>query len=93
VLLINGGDPDFMKGPSRATFEAVEKLPVFYGSRHGVGHAATMFYPGGGEFANVATSWAQWQLKGDRKASTMFVSAKCQLCTDTNWDVESKRLK
>jgi dienelactone hydrolase len=92
VLLINGGDPDFMKGPSNATYQAIEKLPAFYGSRHGVGHAATMFYPGGGEFANVASDWALWQLKQDRKAGARFTGAKCGLCTNTDWDVESKHL-
>jgi dienelactone hydrolase len=92
VLLLNGGDPDFMKGASRATYEAIEKLPAFYGSRHDVGHAATMFYPGGGEFANVASSWARWQLKQDTTAGAMFVGSKCGLCVSPVWDVESKRL-
>jgi dienelactone hydrolase len=92
VLLINGGDTDFMKGPSRAAYEAIDKLPVFYGSRHGAGHAASVFYPGGGEFANVASSWALWQLKQDPRAGAMFVGPRCGLCSSTDWDVESKRL-
>ena len=48
--------------------------------------------PGGGEFANVATNWALWQLKGDKKASAMFVGPKCGLCANSNWDTQSKRL-
>jgi hypothetical protein len=92
VLLINGGDPDFMKGPSRAAYEAIENLPAFYGSRHGAGHAATLFYPGGGEFANVASSWVLWQLKQDTKAGAMFVGSQCGLCASADWDIESKRL-
>lgn len=51
-----------------------------------------MGHPGGGEFANVAWSWALWQLKGDKQAGAMFVGAKCGLCTNADWDVESKRL-
>jgi dienelactone hydrolase len=92
VLLINGHDRDFMMARSRATYDAIEDLPAFYGARHGAGHTATVFHPGGGEFANVASSWARWQLKGDRKASSMFVGAKCSLCTDPDWDVASKHL-
>jgi len=92
VLLINGGDRDFMMARSKATYEAIQSLPAFYGSRHGAGHTATVYHPGGGEFANVAWNWLQWQFKGDRKARAMFVGAKCRLCTDPNWDVKSKRL-
>jgi dienelactone hydrolase len=92
VLLINGHDRDFMMARSKATYDAIAGLPAFYGARHGAGHTATVFHAGGGEFANVASSWARWQLKGDRKASAMFVGAKCSLCTDPNWDAASKRL-
>ena len=93
VLFINGHERDFMMGPSKATFDALEKLPTFYGARHGAGHAATVYHPGGGEFANVATNWLRWQFKNDKKARTMFVGKKCGLCTNDNWDVEQKRLK
>jgi dienelactone hydrolase len=92
VLLINGGDRDFMKARSRATYDAIETLPAFYGSRHGAGHTATAYHPGGGEFANVAWKWVQWQFKGDKQAASMFVGAACRLCTDKNWDVASKHL-
>ena len=92
VLLINGHDSDFMMGPSKATYDAIENLPVFYGALHGVGHVGTVTQPGGGEFANVASNWALWQLKGDKAASAMFVGAKCGLCTSPNWDAKSKRL-
>lgn len=90
VLLINGGERDFMMATSKATYAAIAALPAFYGSRHGAGHTATMYHPGGGEFANVATNWLLWQFKGDGKAKKMFVGSRCDLCTNANWDVESK---
>src|SRR6188768_2458290 len=93
VLFINGHERDFMMGPSKATFDALANLPTFYGARHGAGHAATIYHPGGGEFANVATNWLRWQFKKDKKAGAMFVGKKCGLCTNANWDVEQKRLK
>jgi Domain of unknown function (DUF3471)/Chlorophyllase enzyme len=92
VLLINGHQSDFMMGPSKATYDAIANLPVFYGALHGVGHIGTVTLPGGGEFANVASNWALWQLKGDKSASAMFVGSKCGLCTSPNWDTQSKRL-
>ncbi len=92
VLLINGGERDFMMASSKATYDAIESLPAFYGSRHGAGHTATAYHPGGGEFANVAWNWVEWQFKGDPRAATMFVGADCRLCTNKNWDVDSKHL-
>jgi dienelactone hydrolase len=92
VLLINGHERDFMMERSKASYDAIENLPAFYGSRHGAGHTATVFHPGGGEFANVASNWVLWQFKGDRKARAMFFGPKCGLCINPNWDAQSKRL-
>jgi dienelactone hydrolase len=92
VLLINGHERDFMMARAKATYDAIDTLPAFYGARHGAGHTATAYHAGGGEFANVASNWVLWQFKGDRKASEMFVGAKCGLCTNANWDAEGKRL-
>lgn len=92
VLLINGHERDFMMERSKATYDAIDTLPAFYGARHGAGHTATAYHAGGGEFANVASNWVLWQFKGDRKASAMFVGAQCGLCTNKNWVAEGKRL-
>jgi len=93
VLLINGSDPDFMMATSAATFDMINNLPVFYGARHNAGHTATVFHPGGGEFANVASNWLLWTFKGDKKAGKMFAGKNCGLCTNSNWDVKSKGIK
>jgi dienelactone hydrolase len=90
VLLLNGGEPDFLMGASAATFEAINHVPEFYGARHNAGHSATYFHPGGGEFANVASNWLLWTLKGDKEAGKMFIGKDCSLCTNSNWDVKSK---
>ena len=90
VVLLNGGDVDFLMGASAATFEAINHVPAFYGSRHNAGHSATYFHPGGGEFANVASNWLLWTLKGDKEAGKMFAGKDCSLCTNSNWDVKSK---
>jgi hypothetical protein len=93
VLLINGHEPDFMMAASGATFDQIDRLPAFYGARHNAGHTATVFHPGGGEFANVASNWLRRTFKGDKKAGRMFVGKNCELCTNSNWDVRSKGLK
>jgi hypothetical protein len=65
-------------------------VPAFYGARHGAGHTATVFHPGGGEFANVASNWLKWNFKKNAEAAKMFVGDDCSLCTNSNWDTESK---
>lgn len=93
VLLINGHEPDFMMAQSKATFDAIDNVPAFYGARHNAGHTATVFHPGGGEYANVASNWLMWTFKNDKKAGAMFVGKNCGLCTNANWDVQSKGIK
>jgi len=93
VLLINGGEPDFMYAPQQASFEIIDTVPVFYGARDNAGHTATFYHPGGGEFANVASNWLRYVFKGDATAGTMFVGDNCTLCSDPNWETGSKRLQ
>jgi len=92
VLLINGSEPDFMMAASKSTYDAIQKLPAFYGARHNAGHTATVFHPGGGEYANVASNWLMWTFKKDKKAGAMFAGKNCDLCKNTNWDTASKGL-
>jgi hypothetical protein len=90
VLLINGHERDFLMAASKSTYDAITHVPAFYGARHGAGHTATVLHPGGGEYANVASNWLKWQFKKDAEAAKMFVGDDCSLCTNSNWDTESK---
>ena len=90
VLPINGHERDFLMAASKANFDAITHVPAFYGARHGAGHTATVFHPGGGEFANVASNWLKWTFKKDAEAAKMFVGDDCSLCTNPNWDTEAK---
>ena len=89
VLYVNGGERDLMASASEADFEAIDHVPAFYASRYGGGHLGTLTHAGGGEFANVASAWLLWRLKGDAEAGRMFTSPDCSLCVDPNWDVRS----
>jgi hypothetical protein len=93
VLIINGHERDFMMATSKETFDAIDHVPAFYGARHNAGHTATVFHPGGGEYANVASNWLMWTFKKDKKAGAMFVGKNCSLCTNANWEVQSKGIK
>jgi dienelactone hydrolase len=93
VLFINGGEVDFMMEPSHANFEQINHVPAFYGARDNAGHTATMYHPGGGEFANVASNWVRYHFKDDAAAGKMFVGDDCSLCTNANWETDSKGLE
>lgn len=90
VLLVDGHERDFAQPVSRSTFDAIDHLPVFHGSRHGGGHLSTFYHPGGGEMANVASGWLRWHFKGDPEAARMFEGTRCGLCTNPDWDTASK---
>jgi TonB family protein len=93
VLLLNGHELDHTMAGSAASFDAIDQVPVFYGARHDAGHFATFLHPGGGEFANVASSWLRFTLKEDTEAGKMFVGASCGLCTNDNWETRARRLE
>jgi dienelactone hydrolase len=78
---------------SAAGFESIGHVPVFYGTRRDVGHFGTFDHAGGGEFANVASNWLKWTLKGNAVAGAMFVGEDCGLCTDPHWIVQAKGLE
>lgn len=92
ALFINGGEVDFMYGPSRENFELVTHVPAFYGARDNAGHTATFYHPGGGEFANVTSNWLKYHFKGDAEAGKMFVGENCGLCELDTWETASKGL-
>lgn len=92
VLFINGHEVDFMMDESRDNFDRVDHQPTFYGARENAGHTATVFHPGGGEYANVAANWLRMVFKDDAEAARMFVGSDCELCTNPNWDTASKGL-
>ena len=92
ILMINGGEVDFMYEPAQQNFEIIDHVPVFYGARFNAGHTATVFHPGGGEYANVASSWLRWVFKDDTEAGRMFLGDDCSLCTLDTWETMSKGL-
>lgn len=93
VLFINGHERDFMMQASRDNFEQIDHVATFYGARHDAGHTATVYHPGGGEYANVASNWLRYHFKDDAEAGAMFVGEDCSLCQNPNWETDSKGLE
>ncbi len=92
ALFINGHEVDFMMDASHDNFQLISHVPAFYGARHNAGHTATVYHPGGGEYANVASNWLRYHFKGDQEAGRMFVGQNCSLCTNPNWETDAKGL-
>lgn len=93
TLYINGDNIDPAMANAADDVARLDKVPVFFGSRHGSGHSGTYSHANGGEFANIAVAWLRWQLQGNSEAAGKFVGADCSLCKDPNWTVQRKALQ
>ncbi len=96
VIIITGGDSDIAHDNGKKDFEVMPpRVPIFYGVYPSVGHGGTYSQDNGGPFGQVAVAWLKWQLKGDTsaKGKGYFLGKKCTLCTDSNWQVQSRSLK
>ena len=89
TLYLLGGESDIAYNNGMDDYKRINHVPVFVANLD-VGHGGTYREPHGGEFAKVATAWYQWQMKGDKEASKMFVGDDCGLCNDAEWKYEFK---
>ncbi|QIA08078.1 poly(ethylene terephthalate) hydrolase family protein [Draconibacterium halophilum] len=89
TLYLLGGETDIAYNNGMDDYKRINHVPVYVANLD-VGHGGTYREPHGGEFAKVATAWYQWQMKGDKEASKMFVGDNCGLCNDAEWKFESK---
>lgn len=92
VIYIMGGPTDIAYNNAMDDFAKVSHVPIVM-TNHDVGHGGTYAQPHGGEFTKVALAWLDWQLKGDEKASRMFVGTDSGLSKDPKWKIETKNLK
>lgn len=92
TLYINGDKIDPAMVNAADDVARLDQVPVFFGSRHGSGHAGTYSHANGGEFANIAVAWLRWQLKGDQASARVFTGPDCSLCKNPDWTVQRKKL-
>lgn len=91
VLYIMGGPSDIAYANAMDDFARVNHVPIVM-TNLDVGHGGTFAQPGGGEFTRVALEWLDWQLKGDRAASRLFLDADSELTRDGRWSVAVKNM-
>jgi hypothetical protein len=70
-------------------FSRISHVPIVMTNLN-VGHAGTYARPRGGEYTPVALAWLDWQLKGNGKASEMFLGENARLKRDPQWAIETK---
>lgn len=91
ILYILGGEKDIAYTNGMDDFKRINHLPIFAANLN-VGHGGTYSKPHGGEFAEVATAWLQWQLKEDLETAKLFVGDPCGLAKAPGWKVEKKNI-
>jgi hypothetical protein len=92
IIYVIGGESDIAFKNAEQDFSEIGAVPVFKANMD-TGHNGTYWQPHGGKFAEVATQWLLWQLKGDKKASAMFTGDQCGLCKASEWKVARKNWK
>jgi dienelactone hydrolase len=90
---ISGDEQDQAYPNANDDFAKLTAIPVFRAYERGVPHTGTYRDSNGGEFGGVAVAWLNWQLKGDQKASLMFVGPECGLCVNPRWVATKKNMK
>jgi hypothetical protein len=94
VLLITGEEKlDIAYANGKATFEALNHVPIFYGWQDELQHIGNFGAKNGGEMAVIARNWLDWTIHKDAKAGAMFKGAKCGLCADPTWHITRKKIE
>ncbi len=90
ILYLLGGKTDIAYENGMDDFHRISHVPAIAANLP-VGHGGTYAQPHGGEFAVVARTWLDWQLKGDKQAAKMFVGKNCGLATRQGWTIEKNK--
>ena len=91
IIYILGGREDIAYENGMDDFHRINHVPAF-AANYPVGHGGTYRQPHGGEFTVPALAWLDWQLKGDRQASRMFLGKTCGLSKRKDWTTERNAL-
>jgi dienelactone hydrolase len=91
VIYILGGPTDIAYANGTDDFKQIEHVPAYMANLD-VGHGGTFIQPNGGRAAQVALSWLDWQLKGDKQAAKRFTGDDCGLCKEAEWKLERKNV-
>ena len=87
IIYILGGETDIAYNNGMDDFKRIEHVPAIAVNLP-VGHGGTYNQPHGGEFAIIARAWLDWQLKGDKDASKMFVGDSPAILQRPDWTMQ-----
>lgn len=87
IMYMLGGESDIAYGNGMDDLKRIEHVPAC-ATNLPVGHGGTYAQPHGGEYSIVALAWLDWQLKGDKKASKMFVGKNCEILKRKDWSID-----
>ena len=87
IMYMLGGESDIAYANGMDDFKRIAHVPAIAVNLP-VGHGGTYNQSHGGEFAIVARAWLDWQLKGDKDASKMFVGDNPAILQRENWTLE-----
>ncbi|MBZ5637011.1 MAG: alpha/beta hydrolase [Acidobacteriia bacterium] len=93
IFYVTGDKTDIAYENGLDDFKRITKVPAIHTYKDGVSHGGTYSQPNGGDFARVAVAMLNWQLKGEKNESKMFLGANCGLCQEAGWHVETKGIK
>ena len=93
IFYVTGDKTDIAYDNGLDDFKRITKVPAIHTFKDGVSHGGTYSQPNGGDFARVAVAMLDWQLKGEKDKSKMFLGANCGLCQETGWHVSTKGYK
>jgi hypothetical protein len=90
IFYVTGDKSDIAYENGMDDFKRITKVPAIHTYKEGVSHGGTYSQPNGGDFARVAVAMLQWQLKGEKDKSKIFLGPDCSLCQETGWHVATK---
>jgi hypothetical protein len=90
IFFVTGDKSDIAHQNGMDDFKRITKVPAIHTYKDGVSHGGTYSQPNGGDFARVAVAMLQWQLKGDKNSSKMFLGENCGPCQYPQWHVSTK---
>jgi len=93
IFYVTGDKTDIAYENGMDDFKRITRVPAIHTYKDGVSHGGTYSQPNGGDFARVAVAMLNWQLKGEKNESKMFLGASCGLCQEAGWHVETKGFK
>jgi dienelactone hydrolase len=89
TLYVLGGPTDIAYENGMDDIAKIDHVPIAVANID-KGHGGTYAEPNGGAAAEVVVDWLEWRLRGESEAGHTFVGANCRLCTDSEWEYETK---